>query len=205
MVSNQHSTGRGSQSVLTLWMTVALGALLLLMAWRGELLALLGLPLLLLIHRGQAPAPHPELMPEAGQGLALLLGRLLPVWSRQVEAADRALQSGTEELLESFTQIVEHHQRMPEEPELAETVWQQAEKALQGLQFADRLSQMLLVLKRDIDKLAVATPELDKAAPADAERWLQELHDTYTTDEQRVRHEGQGPQAVRGKGVDFFD
>jgi hypothetical protein len=205
MVSNQHATGQGSQPVLTLWMMVALGVLLLIMAWRGDLLALLGLPLLLLIHRGNTPAPSPAVHPEAGQGLALLLGRLLPVWSRQVEAADRALQSGTEELLESFTQIVEHHQRMPEEPELAETVWQQAEKALQGLQFADRLSQMLLVLKRDIDKLDAAAPELDRAAPADAERWLQELHDTYTTDEQRVRHEGQGPQAVRGKGVDFFD
>ncbi|MDL5032263.1 hypothetical protein QRD43_10135 [Pelomonas sp. APW6] len=205
MVSNQHATAQGSQPVLTLWMLMALGVLLLLVAWRGDPLALLGLPLLLLIHRGQAPAPRPEPTPEAGHGLALLLGRLLPVWSRQVEAADRALQSGTEELLESFTQIVEHHQRMPEEPELAETVWQQAEKALQGLQFADRLSQMLLVLKRDIDKLAVAAPELDQAAPADAERWLQDLHDTYTTDEQRVRHEGQGPQVVRGKGVDFFD
>ncbi len=73
MVSNQHATGQGSQPVLTLWMLVALGVLLLIVAWRGDLLALLGLPLLLLIHRGNTPAPSPAVHPEAGQGLALLL------------------------------------------------------------------------------------------------------------------------------------
>lgn len=205
MVSNEQANGQGSSSALALGVIAALAGLLLLLAWRGEPLALLGMPLLVLLHvaRPREKAQPPALAP--GPGLALLLGQLLPVWSRQVEAADRALQSGTEELLESFSQIVEHHQRLPSEPQLIEEVWHQAEKALQGLQFADRLSQMLIVLRRDIDKLAEAAPDLDKAGPADAERWLQELHQTYTTEEQRIRHEGQGPQTVRAKGVDFFD
>lgn len=206
MVSNEHVNGRGHgrRAGAMPWVLVALGGLLLLLAWRGDLLALLGLPLLFLLQRGAVMVPEPA--PQTGgRGLSVLLERLLPVWSRQVEAADRTLQSGTGELLESFTHIVEHHERLAEEPQLIESVWQQAEKALQGLQFADRLSQMLLVLRHDIDKLAAAAPELDAASPADAERWLEALQQTYTTDEQRSRHEGQGPQAVRAKSVDFFD
>lgn len=205
MVSNEHANGQGAKPDWTLWMLVALAALLVLLAWRGDGLALLGLPLLILVHRHRPAAMPVEAKVAPGEGLPLMLGQVLPVWSRQLEAADRALQSGTEELLESFTQIVEHHQRLPAEPQLIEDVWQQAEKALQGLQFADRLSQMLVVLRQDIDKLAAATPELGQAGPADAEQWLRELQQTYTTDEQRTRHEGQGPQTVRAKGVDFFD
>lgn len=205
MVSNERANGQGRQPADPQWVMLALGVLLVVLAWRGEWLALLGLPLLLLLKLS-----WPGLLPQAdparhGRGLPVLLEHLLPVWSRQLEAADRALQSGTQELLESFTPLVEHPQRPPEDPQLILDVWQHAEKALQGLQFADRLSQMLQVLKQDIDKLAASAPAMEAAGPADAERWLQELHQTYTTDEQRSKHAGQGPQLVRGQGVDYFD
>lgn len=202
MVSNEHANGQGGRANGLPWALIALGALLLVLALRGDWLALLGLPLLVLLRPAPVAAPEPR---ADGRGLAILLERLLPVWSRQVEAADRALQSGTEELLASFTHIVEHHERLAAEPQLIESVWQQAEKGLQGLQFADRLAQMLAVLRHDIDKLAAAAPQMEAASPADAERWLEELQQTYTTEEQRTRHEGHGPQAVRTKSVDFFD
>lgn len=76
--------------------------------------------------------------------------------------------------------------------------------ALSGLQIGDRLSQMLTLVRGDIQRLVDEMPLLGTAGQQRAEEWLAELKARYTTPEQhRVHGEGQddGPE---NNGIDFF-
>ncbi len=84
----------------------------------------------------------------------------------------------------------------------------EVESLMVSLQFQDRVRQIIGVVEDDIDRLARAiagrTPLPDVGA------WLNELHDRYTTDEQRRGHlsnVGHGPGVVAAApaaSVEFF-
>lgn len=148
----------------------------------------------------------------AERGLEWALGELLRVWSRQFDAAQGVLRGGSAELLRSFSRVHalqaqwdgladdDHAQRSALSHELHEA----SEQALHGLQFADRLDQMLAVLHGDVERLRRDMDTLRDADPATLQRWLDELAAHYTTDEQRERHGASAAEAPGQSGVDFF-
>ncbi|WP_304487599.1 methyl-accepting chemotaxis protein [Chitinibacter sp. GC72] len=70
-----------------------------------------------------------------------------------------------------------------------------------NLQFQDRVSQIMDHIERDIEKLADLLAR-QQALP-DRQQWLNELHKTYTTSEQRQAHTGQKAAATT-TSIDFF-
>jgi methyl-accepting chemotaxis protein len=77
------------------------------------------------------------------------------------------------------------------------------------LQFQDRVSQILGHVMRDMDKLEQQLGLALQAAAgqrpaADIERWLRELKQTYTTQEQHVLHHGGEHKANNDSDVTFF-
>ncbi len=153
--------------------------------------------------------------PPSDDGLVWALSELMGAWSRQFDALQAVLQQGSTELLDSFTRIDGLQGRwkalsLDDEAGRAAVMVelsQASERALHGLQFADRLGQMLDVLHQDVNRLRAEVGSLRDADPSTLQRWLDELAARYTTDEQRERHAGSGgaaaPEAGQ-TGVDFF-
>lgn len=153
--------------------------------------------------------------PQAEHGLEWALAELMLVWGRQFEALQKVLQGGSAELLDSFSRINEFQDQWaalaPSDETgraaLLQELSQASERALHGLQFADRLGQMLSVLHGDVGRLHAEVGSLRDADPAMLQRWLDDLAAHYTTDEQREQHAslGRGPPPEGGSaGVDFF-
>lgn len=198
------------------WAGLAILALVcLLAAWQGAWIALLGLPPIVWLafdaNRSSLPMPPLDAAPQpaTSHGHVLMLERLLPVWAGQVAQVDIDLQAGTSELLDSFAQIMDIEARcgelqsLSELGELSARLAEQTERAMHGLQFSDRITQMLAVIQQDIERLQRELPALHDATAATAEQWLQELETRYTTDEQRLSHVAQAAPPRQDK-VDFF-
>lgn len=73
----------------------------------------------------------------------------------------------------------------------------EVDDVLISLQFQDRVSQILNLVNRDLEKLGSKILDSQRqfaaggtAAPVDAERWLDELSHTYTMPEQHAAHRG---------------
>lgn len=153
--------------------------------------------------------------PPTEGGLEWALGELTQVWSRQFDAVQSVLQHGSAELLHSFSRIHALQSRWESttandgqtHEALAQELHEASEQALHGLQFADRLTQMLGVLQGDVDRLRRDIANLREADPDTVRRWLDELAAHYTTDEQRERHGAPGAVLSTDPGqagVDFF-
>lgn len=201
---------------LRLLNVLVLVALALALLWRGEWLGLLSLPIVAWLgSRLAAREPNVEAGPPPQAGLAVMLEQLLPVWARLHDAMDVALQDGSENLLQSFSSMMELQERML--AELAkgsatdtatlllqvQELGEQCERAMQGLQFGDRLTQMNGVLRADLLRFQVQLQQLGSAEADDARRWLDALREQYTTDEQRRFHDAL-PLEPRQDGVRFF-
>lgn len=180
-----------------------LAALLVACAIGGRWWTWLGLPLLgVLVWPPRAASAQPTAMPA-------LLPRLLPIWSRQLEVAGGNVQQGTTALLDSFSQMLALQAELEQLGASADaSAWSalsaQAEQALHGLQFGDRVQQMLVALKDDVDRLQACGDELMRLSPAQIEAWLAELEARYTTQEQRESHAEGGAPGKRVDSVDFF-
>lgn len=72
------------------------------------------------------------------------------------------------------------------------------------LQFQDRVSQILSHVISSMRNLHDAAPSADIQAHSSEEHYLEEMARGYTTEEQRLNHEGIAPQAVRTQAVEFF-
>lgn len=153
--------------------------------------------------------------PQTERGLEWALAELMGVWGRQFQALQQVLQGGSTELLESFSHIHEFQDRWAAlapgdeagRAALLKELGQASERALHGLQFADRLGQMLSVLQGDVSRLQNEVGSLRDADPAKLQRWLDDLAAHYTTDEQREQHASMGhgrPAEAGNSGVDFF-
>jgi len=173
-------------------------------------------------------SPEPGASPDAAapasqDGISLMAGAVVPVWSRQLAAIQASVQSGTVELLGSFSSVMglqdqlstqiqllsaqshnpESLQQLSLLTQIGAEMQTQCENALHGLQFGDRMSQMVEVLHQDTERFARHLPQMAQAKAADAQAWLAALEATYTTDEQRLYHHGQAFTPQQSK-VEYF-
>jgi len=205
---------------------LVLGAAL---TWRQEWVGLASLPLVSWgSHRiGRRPRLHtvPEAVsaspvevrpgPPPTPGLHLLLHELLPVWIRLTGRVDQSLREGSADLLASFSALYEDQQALHALLERLEAedaarlqalclrMGDECDRSLQGLQFLDRVTQMVDVLHLDQARLLQEHPRWDHAERAQIQAWLAELEATYTTEEQRHEHRGEAQSATKDS-VNFF-
>ncbi|WP_310460140.1 hypothetical protein [Sphaerotilus sp.] len=78
------------------------------------------------------------------------------------------------------------------------------ERVLLGMQFQDRLNQTLTNVAHDMQRFTEWMRRNEHASHADAMRWLAELERSYTTQEQRARHNGLPDAPSQGGSVEFF-
>ncbi|MDC8785962.1 hypothetical protein [Roseateles koreensis] len=162
------------------------------------------------------PSPNAETCRSSIDGSLLMLEKIAPVWLNQFDAMNQVLQFGSHELLSSVSSLdegvtqIKHRLVAPATEadnetltELANQLEPHCMQAMHALQFGDRLSQMLLVLKSDVQRYLQQAPAMTHCGPADAEQWLDELSARYTTEEQRQAHAGE-LKAPNPETVDFF-
>lgn len=190
--------GRVSRPLLTLMLAGASA----LLAWQGQGWGMLAVLMMLAV--AWLPASG---QPERAQptGLEHLLERLLPVWARQIATARSTLDAGAGGLLESFGRVQAANQMLKAEygVESAE-LGAASDAALHELQFADRMGQQLGVIEQDVLRLLKERESLANADEQYINQWLEQLAEQYTTDEQRLRHEGAAQAPAPSQGVDFF-
>lgn len=150
-------------------------------------------------------------------GTVVIAQAVLPVWSRQLDVIYEQLNAGIGELTEAFAVLHALHDELgaasfDDASKVRDTLQnllphlqQHTEQALAGLQIGDRLSQMLSVVRGDMQRLIDQMPLLGEAGKACADEWLNELQSRYTTPEQHQVHGG-GPMVPPPApgGVDFF-
>ncbi len=147
----------------------------------------------------------------------LMSAAVLPIWSRQLRAIQDTVQGGAVDLLSCFASIMGLQdlldielKSMPADAEHTQALLQlsqelalQCERALVGLQFGDRASQMLDILHDDTQRFTQELPAMTQASAADAQAWLDALEARYTTDEQRDSHHGESTGPPHNN-VEFF-
>lgn len=153
------------------------------------------------------PPPTPPPTPAPAQdccGAELMTRRVVPVWQRQVEAARVTADEGLGGVLHSLGAAAEAlasasqalhalDSGAPAAQALAArlaTLREHFELLLMGLQFGDRLNQMLDLVGADMARFVGWLQHDAAARSADAAQWLAALEARYTMPEQRARHHG---------------
>lgn len=160
-----------------------------------------------------AAAPQAAVL--LADGTVVIAQAVLPVWGRRLDVIHARLNEGVGELTQALVHIhelSEHIARLPLQPAdeqlpalqaLGPQLQHHVEHALSGLQLGDRLSQMLTVVRGDIQRLIDQMPLLGDAGLQHAEEWLEELRSRYTTPEQHEVHGGSAPPHD-AHGIDYF-
>ncbi|MBH9579630.1 hypothetical protein [Inhella proteolytica] len=157
-------------------------------------------------------APVASLMAD---GTVVIAQAVLPVWGRQLDVIHEQLNSGITELTRALVAIDGLHGELAqlravpaqrpqaEYDRLVAELQAHIEQAVSGLQIGDRLSQMLTLVRGDMQRLIDHMPLLGDAGLHQAEQWLEELRARYTTPEQHSVH-GSESAAPDSSGVDYF-
>ncbi|MCV2366153.1 hypothetical protein LNV23_22160 [Paucibacter sp. DJ1R-11] len=158
----------------------------------------------------KAPLAPP---PSLDAGVRRMAKAVIPAWTRQLGAIQSTTQSGAQELLASFSSLMElqdqfekmlARQATSEELlALSQDMQGLSEQAMHGLQFGDRLAQMVDILRLDTEQFLDRMPSMAEASDSHAQDWLNALETRFTTEEQRQFHHGQ-PAAPKADKVDFF-
>ena len=139
-------------------------------------------------------APHTTLSTstqEMPSGLPLqdallqLCEAVIPLWQRHLETAQDHAELAVSEMLSAFAEI---------HPSLQGSLKQHAERMMVGLQYQDRISQMMALLSSDMQRMqqTMAAPGTDAAALSSA-AWLTRLEAGYAMAAQRnAHHESDG-------------
>lgn len=165
--------------------------------------------------RQQSTSPAASAPPDAG--ITLMTATVLPIWSRQLRAIQNTVQGGAVDLLSCFAGIMglqdlldSELKAMPADAahtlalqQLSQELALQCERALVGLQFGDRATQMLDILHDDTQRFSQELPNMAHADAAEAQAWLDALEARYTTDEQRDSHHGESTGPPHNN-VEFF-
>ena len=89
---------------------------------------------------------------------------------------------------------------------LSTRIEQDLEQVLVGLQFQDRMSQMLHGVAADMQRFIEWMAGNEHATHADAMRWLAQLEHSYTMREQQLLHDGNSGEGSppAPSGIEFF-
>ncbi|MBH9552163.1 hypothetical protein [Inhella gelatinilytica] len=149
-------------------------------------------------------------------GTVVMAQAVLPVWGRQLDVIHEQLNAGISEITVALAALDGLHEELAalgrQEPQalrdglgqLLPQIQEQSMHALSGLQIGDRLSQMLTVVRGDIQRLVDEMPLLGLAGQQRAEEWLAELKTRYTTPEQHRVHGADPTAGADAAGIDFF-
>lgn len=134
--------------------------------------------------------------------LTILCGALLPVWSRQLATSRKQSESAVHEMLAAFAEIAPHLDIT------SSVIGPHVDRLYQGLQYQDRISQMMTLLLEDMQRLhaAITTPSIANATLAQG-AWLARLESQYAMAEQRLDHicpTPNGSAANPAPETDFF-
>lgn len=77
-------------------------------------------------------------------------------------------------------------------------------EVLVSLQFQDRVSQILAQVRANMQKLEMHLREVDGTRHIDANEWLNEMHLSYATEEQRLNHGGAQVKTTSAQEITFF-
>ncbi len=77
-------------------------------------------------------------------------------------------------------------------------------EVLVSLQFQDRVSQILAQVRANMQKLEMHLREVDGTRHIDAHEWLNEMHLSYATEEQRLNHGGAQVKTTSAQEITFF-
>ena len=137
--------------------------------------------------------------------------------SRQYAEQDEATVSNSGQVIEQViqrfrgatTSLLDSSRELREE---SQAVGQEIAQVLVGLQFQDRVSQVLDLVRNDLEKLHqnLAQGQQDSAAgrtptPLDADAWLEQLAHTYTMPELHNVHRGNAQGAASSESeITFF-
>jgi len=106
-------------------------------------------------------------------------------------------------VVSEFKQVAEAISTSARDMEFANTNVQHGiAEALVHFQFQDRVSQMLLTVVQDMEKLAGQLET--NPTEIEAEKWLNSLEQTYTTQEQIAIHNGADAQTSSSSDITFF-
>jgi methyl-accepting chemotaxis protein len=176
-------------------------------------LVLCGLLLLAWWAGSGGPAANEEAPPPAAHTAhtaqsAQLLGAVLPVWQRGVEAARLESERGLASLLEGYTGVAARVERAGSHAAVDmggadKGSADELEMMLVGLQSQDRLSQMLVSTTDDMGRCMRWLQGADDPAAAQPEVWLERLHASLTMDEMRAAHHDTAT-VERGAAFELF-
>jgi methyl-accepting chemotaxis protein len=137
--------------------------------------------------------------------------------SRQYAEQDEATVTNSGQVIEQVIQrfrgatttLIDSSRELRQE---SQSVGQEIAQVLVGLQFQDRVSQVLSLVRNDLEKLhqSLAQGQQDSAAgrtqtPLDADAWLEQLAHTYTMPELHDVHRGSGQGAPSSESeITFF-
>lgn len=155
----------------------------------------------------QEPLPGAALLAD---GNVVIAQAVLPVWGRQLDVIHAQLNAGIGELTQALVAIHDISDRLARceakaaaLAELTPELEAQVSHALAGLQIGDRLSQMLTVVRGDMQRLIDRMPLQGEPGLQQAEQWLDELRSRYTTPEQHEVHGG-ALERQETRGIDYF-
>ncbi|KPB72065.1 methyl-accepting chemotaxis protein [Pseudomonas cannabina] len=125
--------------------------------------------------------------------------------SHSVTASEQSIQN----VLERFQSITG---RLAESADLLKQesygIRDEMTDVLVSLQFQDRVSQILVHVRDNIDALHAhllqASQSPDQAVAIDARQWLARMESTYATDEQRRTHRGESAAQQHSQEITFF-
>lgn len=130
------------------------------------------------------------------------------VESVTLQNAEATISTVLNQFRESGTRIVESAQVLEQE---SSQVRSDVEEVLVALQFQDRVSQILVSVMENVDKLADSLREQqhqmqagNAVTPIDIRAWLREIERTYTTLEQVSVHQGNQQKSPADSSITFF-
>ncbi|MDP3702358.1 MAG: hypothetical protein Q8R72_15785 [Hylemonella sp.] len=154
------------------------------------------------------PSSAGAMTPEMQDALATLCLPLLPIWSRQLATSREQSEQAVGKMLSAFNainQVLE--QLLPEGGTTAQSLQPHIDQMLVGLQYQDRIGQMMALLQDDISRLhgVLENPTQDASALA-VQSWLERLESLYAMAEQRRDHgkAGAGAESLHDDGTSFF-
>ncbi|HEY4211943.1 MAG TPA: methyl-accepting chemotaxis protein [Steroidobacteraceae bacterium] len=143
--------------------------------------------------------------------VGLISAALVEIGNSSERVASRDAQAVTDSethirtVLERFTERTAQLAQIAQESARAGTsIKNEVCESLVQLQFQDRVSQILQHVVKNMEQTRALSAGLSAETAGDAERHLQQMARSYTTDEERRLHQGLDARAAKPQDVTFF-